>query len=219
MSQGTPRTAEVPPVVTIFEHFGAGADEVGRAVADALGVPFHAQAFGSEELESVGASATEQGAVLAQVYGVLGGAYGGLEGRDVAATQRQRYDLVIANNDAVWEMADRGGVIVGRNGAVVLAQRPRTVHVLLTGAVEDRVDRAALAAGIPRERAAARQQVEDKVRAEMSLALYGWDPRLPDRYDLVINTSRIPFERAVSTIVHAATDGAAGQGEPAPPPA
>ncbi|MGW6130963.1 cytidylate kinase-like family protein [Cellulomonas sp. NPDC055163] len=213
MGQDATETADLPPVVTIFEQYGAGADEVGRAVADALGVPFHAQAFASEELEGAAstatATATEQGAVLARVYGVLGGAYGGLEGRDVATTQREKHDLVIANNDAVWEMADRGGVIVGRNGAVVLAQRPRTVHVLLTGAVEDRVERAARAAGIPRERAAARQRVEDRVRAEMSLALYGWDPRLPDRYDLVVNTSRIPLERAVSTIVHTA------RGEPA----
>ncbi|GEA87529.1 cytidylate kinase family protein [Cellulomonas cellasea] len=149
MSQDTRGTAGVPPVVTVFEHYGAGADEVGRAVADALGVPFHAQAFTSEQLEGGDASATEQGAVLAQVYGVLGGAYGGLEGRDVATTQRQKYDLVIANNLAVWELADRGGVIVGRNGAVVLAERPRTLHVLLTGDVEDRVDRAARTAGVP----------------------------------------------------------------------
>ncbi|MFS0701403.1 AAA family ATPase [Cellulomonas sp. 179-A 4D5 NHS] len=208
MSQDPSRTATVPPVVTVFEQYSAGADEVGRAVADALGVPFHPQAFTSEDLEG-GTTATEQGAVLAQVYRVLGGAYGGLEGRDVATTQRQRYDLVIANNLAVWELASPGGVIVGRNGAVVLAQRPRTVHVLLTGSVEDRVGRAARAAGITPERAAARQRVEDRVRAEMSLALYGWDPRLPDRYDLVVSTSRIPPELAASTIVHTVTGAAA----------
>lgn len=207
MSQDPSRTATVPPVVTVFEQYGAGADEVGRAVAEALGVPFHPQAFTSEDLEG-GTTATEQGAVLAQVYRVLGGAYGGLEGRDVATTQRQRYDLVIANNLAVWELAGPGGVIVGRNGAVVLAQRPRTVHVLLTGSVEDRVQRAARAAGITPERAAARQRVEDRVRAEMSLALYGWDPRLPDRYDLVVSTSRIPPGLAASTIVHTVTAAA-----------
>lgn len=203
MSQGTASGADVAPVVTIFEQHGAGADEVGRAVAAALGVPFHAQAFTSEDLEGGAEAATEQGAALARVYGVLGGAYGGLEGRDVATTQRERYDLVVANNEAVWRLADQGGVVVGRNATVVLADRPRTVHVLLTGSVEDRLDRAARTSGVPRERAAARQQVEDRVRAEMSLALYGWDPRLPDRYDLVINTSRIPPERAVAAIVQA----------------
>lgn len=202
-----PSSEPIPPVVTVFELYGAGADEVGRAVAQALGVEFHAQAFSSEALEEGDRDPAAQGAALAQVYTVMGGAYGGFDGRDVATTQRERYDLVMANNLALWDLADRGGVIVGRNGAVVLAERPRTVHVLLTGDVDDRVARAARRAGISRERAAARQKLEDRVRAEMSVALYGWDPHLPDRYDLVVNTSRIPLDRAVSTIVHAVAGG------------
>jgi glucuronide carrier protein len=197
----TPTTGR--PVVTIFELYGAGADYVGRRVAEALGLPYHAQAFSSEEIEGGAEAATEQGATLAQVYSVMGGAYGGFEGRDVVTTQRQKYELIMDNNRKVWESAESGGVIVGRNGAVVLADRPRTLHVLLTGAVEDRVARAAREAGISSERAHARQKREDQVRADMSMVLYGWDPRLPERYDLVINTSRIPLDAAVTAIVDA----------------
>jgi glucuronide carrier protein len=111
----------------------------------------------------------------------------------------------MSNNRDVWDAAGRGGVIVGRNGAVVLATRPRTLHVLLTGSVEDRVARAARSAGIPLERAARRQVREDEVRAQMSKVLYGWDPRLPDRYDVVFNTSRIPLDAVAQAIVQAAT--------------
>ncbi len=136
------------PVVTLFEYYGAGAEYVGHKVAESLGLPFHEQAFTSEEIEAAQTTATEQGAVLAQVFAVLGGAYGGFEGRDVATTQRQKYELVMDNNRQVWEYADEGGVILGRNGAVILADRPNTLHVLLTGAVEDRIERAAQAAGI-----------------------------------------------------------------------
>jgi cytidylate kinase len=195
-----PRTEK--PVVSLFEYYGAGAAQVGRAVAEALRLPFHAQAFSSEELEGV-ESATENAAILARVFAVMGGAYGGFESRDIAATQRQKYELVMHNNREVWEMADEGGVIVGRNAPVVLQQRPNTLHVLLTGSVEDRIDRAAAQDGISVETAAARQKREDEVRGEMSLALYGWDPRLPDRYDLVINTSRIPLDAAAAAIVRA----------------
>jgi cytidylate kinase len=195
-----PRTEK--PVVSLFEYYGAGAAQVGRAVAEALRLPFHAQAFSSEELEGV-ESATENAAILARVFAVMGGAYGGFESRDIAATQRQKYELVMHNNREVWEMADEGGVIVGRNAPVVLQQRPNTLHVLLTGSVEDRIDRAAAQDGISVETAAARQKREDEVRAEMSLALYGWDPRLPDRYDLVINTGRIPLDAAAAAIVRA----------------
>jgi cytidylate kinase len=132
----------------------------------------------------------------------MGGAYRGFEGRDVVTTQQQKYDLVMENNEIVRRQAQGGGVIVGRNATVILAGRPNTLHVLLTGSVEDRVERAAREAGIPRERAGRRQQREDDVRAEMSKVLYGWDPRSPDRYDVVLNTSRIPLDGAVDAIVH-----------------
>lgn len=190
------------PVVTIFEQYGSGADAVGRQVADALGVPYHAQAFSSQDLEGAEAN-LKSNAVLVTVYSVMGGAYGGLEGLDVVATQREKYDLVMENNRSLQQEAEGGGVLVGRNATVVLAGRPNTVHVLLTGSREDRVARAAQDAGIPIDRAQKRQQREDEVRAEMSKALYGWDPRLPDRYDLVINTSRIPVDAAASAIVSA----------------
>lgn len=193
----------VKPVVTVFEQYGAGAEEVGRRVAEALALPFHEQAFSSDDIEGEVASASAQNAVLAQVYSAMGGAYGGFEGRDVVTTQQQKYDLVMDNNRTVLGYAQDGGVIVGRNATVILADRPHTVHVLLTGSVGDRVARAAEQHGIPVERAAARQSKEDQVRADMSVTLYGWDPRLPDRYDLVINTSRISPAAAAAAIVDA----------------
>jgi cytidylate kinase len=197
--------ATVPPVVTFFEYHGAGAEYVGRAVADALGQPFHAQAFGSAQLEQdLGSdpdAALEQNAVLASVLSVMGGAYRGFEGRDVVTTQQEKYDLVADNNRTVHRLARDGGVIIGRNATVILADRPRTLHVLLTGSVTDRVARSAREAGISTDHAARRQVREDQVRAEMSRVLYGWDPRMPDRYDLVANTSRIPLDGVVAAVV------------------
>lgn len=198
-----PAAPGAKPVVTIFEMYGAGADYVGRQVAEALGLPYHPQAFSSEEIEGDPDAQNEQAAVLARVFSVMGGAYGGFGGPEVATTQREKYDLVMDNNSAVWAEADEGGVIVGRNGAVILAERPDTLHVLLTGAVEDRIARAADQDGIPREKAAQRQEREDQVRADMSLVLYGWDPRQPDRYDMVLNTSRIPLDSVVQAILGA----------------
>ena len=194
--------APLPPVVTLFEQFGAGATYVGQKVAEALGVPFHGQAFSSEAIESGGRSSDDD-EVLIRVFAVMGGSYLGLDGREVANTQRQKYELVVGNNRHIHELAANGGVIMGRNATVILAERPSTVHVLLTGKVEDRIARAARDAGITPERAAERQRREDEIRAEMSLTLYGWDPREADRYDLVLNTSRIDLDRAVDAILAA----------------
>lgn len=202
------QTDTAKPVVTIFEYVGSGAEYVGHKVAEALGLPFHSQAFSSEAIESGQADqADDEGAVLAQVFSVMGGAYGGFGGREVATTQRQAYDLVMDNNRTVWGFADEGGVILGRNGAVILAERPNTLHVLLTAAVEDRVARLASEGGVTLEQAAKRQVHEDQVRADISRVLYGWDPLLPDRYDLVLNTSRIPLDAVVNAILDALRGG------------
>lgn len=48
-----------------------------------------------------------------------------------------------------------------------------------------------------------RQKNEDRIRADMSRELYGWDPRDPTRYDLVVNTGRMDLEACVGIIVEA----------------
>lgn len=205
MSTETPGMAtetNYPPVVTLFEQYGAGAAYVGQKISDALGMTFHAQAFSSEELEAgSGGDSLAENATLANVYSAMGGAYGGFEGRDVITTQQQKYELIMDNNKTVLQWAKEGGVIIGRNATVILAHRPNTVHVLLTGDPQERVSNAATEAGIPRERAQQRQQLEDRVRVDMSKTLYGWDPSAPDRYDLVFNTSRVPVDAVVAAIL------------------
>lgn len=205
-----PADEVAPPVVTLFEQYGAGATAVGRLVAERLGVEFHAQAFSSDELEVEGSvdDQLKSRSELAQVLGALGGAYGGIGDRDIIATQQEKRDMVTDNNRRVRAFADDGGVIVGRNATVILASRPNTLHVLLTGEADDRVARAAKEADVPLERAAKRRPREDDVRAQMSKVLYGWDPLAPDRYDLLINTSRISIEAAAGAIVDMIKGGA-----------
>jgi cytidylate kinase len=74
---------------------------------------------------------------------------------------------------------------------------------MLDGPMPQRIERAAQEAGISRERAARRQRNEDRVRVDMSRELYGWDPRDPLRYDLVLNTGRVDLDACVQIIVEA----------------
>ncbi|BCJ51359.1 hypothetical protein Asp14428_28340 [Actinoplanes sp. NBRC 14428] len=188
-----------PPVVTIFEAYGSGAEEIGPRVAEELGVPFHAQAFSSEQLED---PSTGDG-LLARVFAAMGGSYAALEGPAVAMAQRDDHELVLRNTEWVLDAARGGGVIVGRNGALILSSWPGALHVRLDAPVTRRVERAARVAGISPERAARRQRREDLMRADMSLRLYGWDPREPTRYDLVLNTGTLDPVACAAVIVHA----------------
>jgi cytidylate kinase len=191
------------PVVTLFESYGSGASYVGPRVAHALGVPFHPQAFSSEEIENAEAERESTG-VLARVFAAMGGSYAGLEGPAVAMAQRDDYDVVMANTREVQEQARQGGVIMGRNAALILATRSAALHVKLDGPLARRIERAAQESGISIERAAKRQKREDQIRADMSLQLYGWDPRRTERYDLVVNTGTMDLDACVEIIVQAA---------------
>jgi cytidylate kinase len=191
------------PVVTLFESYGSGAAHIGPRVAQALDVPFHPQAFSSQDLETAAADPERQGP-LARVLAAMGGSYAGLEGPAVAMAQRDDYDLVMANTRRVQQQARHGGVLLGRNAALILAQHPTALHVLLDGPLAQRVARAAHDAGISVERAAKRQRREDQLRADMSLRLYGWDPRDTDRYHLTVNTGTLDLDTCVAVIVQAA---------------
>lgn len=207
MSDSTPVTERSSrPVVTLFESYGSGASYIGPRVAQGLGVPFHAQAFSSEELENAMVERESEGP-LSQVFSAMGGQYGqylGIEGPSVAMAQQDKYDLVMENTRTVMEQARQGGVIVGRNGALILADWPGALHVKLDGPLRQRIERAAKDSGIDIERAAKRQKREDQVRADMSIEFYGWDPRETEQYDLMVNTGTMDLDTCVDIIVQAA---------------
>ena len=191
------------PVVTLFESYGSGASYIGPRVARALGVPFHEQAFSSEQVEDAAERHDGEG-VLSRFFATVGGSYAGLEGRSVAMAQRDDYELVLENTRIVQEQAGQGGVIVGRNGALILATWPGALHVKLDGPLAQRIERAARDSGIDIQRAAKRQKREDQLRADISREFYHWDPRDTDRYDLVVNTGTMDLDTSVDIIVAAA---------------
>lgn len=193
-----PRTAK--PVVTLFEAYGAGAGTVGRLLAERLGVPFFDQKYSSAHLEDAERSAG--GGWLGRLLRTIAAS-----GTELNSTTYRLYEapddeLVATNNAALDEMVTHGGVVLGRNATVVLAGRPNTLHVKLDGPVEARVARAAAEAGISLERARERQEREDRARAEMSLRLYGWDPRCTAHYDIVLNTGTYSLDASVALILH-----------------
>ena len=216
MSDTTPAEGRPSkPVVTLFESYGAGASYIGPRVARALGVPFHGQAFSSEEIESAEARREREG-LLSRVLGAMGGQYAALEGGSVATAQQDKHELVLENTRVVVEQAREGGVIMGRNGALILAKWPAALHVKLDGPLTQRIERAAKDSGIDVERAAKRQKREDQVRADMSIEFYGWDPRETDRYDLVVNTGTMDLDTCVAIIVQAVKVKAGLQGATLP---
>jgi cytidylate kinase len=197
----------IPPVVTLFEKYGAGARYVGPRVAKELGVEFMDQAFSSADIESAkypGAGrANDQGSGLARFLGRFAPSATLLDDASIPLAQEQDAEMVEENTRIVKEAGARGVVMLGRNGALILGDITTALHVQLDAPVDVRIARAAKEEGLDLAHAARRQRNEDWVRAEMSERFYYWNPMSIDRYDLVINTGVLDLDTAVDVIVAA----------------
>ena len=202
MSQPATSAAKVLPLVTLFESYGSGAEEVGPKVAEALGLPYHAQAFSSEDLEEQEAQ-REKESLLSRVVVAMGAGGSASGGRDVIFAKQDQRALIEENTAQVLEWARQGGVITGRNGAFILNDREAALHVRLDGQFDRRVQRAAEVRGISVDRAHMRQKREDQMRVDMSKQLYAFDSGDPLNYDLTLNTGTLDLDTCVQIIVAA----------------
>jgi cytidylate kinase len=196
-----------PPVVTLFEKYGAGARYIGPRVADALGVPWLDQAVSSSDIESESypgaGGVSEAGGFLARILGPYASGATVLDDASIPLAQAQDARMADENTRFVQQAAAQGVVMLGRNSALILADLATALHVQLDAPVEVRIARAAREEGMDEARAARRQRTEDRVRAEMSERFYHWNPMDVGRYHLVLNTGLLDLDAAVEVIVAA----------------
>jgi cytidylate kinase len=196
-----------PPVVTLFEKYGAGARYIGPRVAEALGVAWQDQAFSSADIETAkypgAGGANETGSFLARFLGRYAVGATVLDDASIPLAQEQDAEMVEENTRFVNEAAAQGAVMLGRNSALIIGDIPTALHVQLDAPVEVRIARAAREEGIDAALAARRQRNEDRIRAEMSERFYHWNPMGTDRYHLIVNTGMLDLDTAVDVIVAA----------------
>ena len=181
-------------------------EQIAAAVAAELGVPLHGQAFSSDEVEAQASEREKEGALGRWLRGLtpVDSPVGGRSDVSRIGEDRSLEQTAREVRADVNAFADEGGVILGRNGAFLLRGRPNALHVKLVGKLEDRVARAAVLAGIPEERAAKRQPIEDHFRRDLALKIFRFDPTTDDYYDLVIDATRFSPDEVVDLIVQAA---------------
>ena len=143
------------------------------------------------------------GSGLSRFLGQFAASAALLDDASIPLAQAQDADLVRENTRTVKTVADTGGVLLGRNGALILGGVPGALHVLVDAPLRVRIARAAKLEGIDESVAAKRQKNQDRVRAELSERLYHWNPMDLDRYDLVLNTGALDLETAADVIVAA----------------
>ncbi len=194
---GTPN----PPIVTIFGQRGSGATEISPMVAELLQVPYIGQKFSSQTLAQADRTTLLSDSGFNRWMRNL--SYSGSQNTDMAVAMDTASNHRIAqdNTKSVLADAENGGVLLGRNGALVLGPVVGTLHVRLIAPLDKRIERVMHKAGLSASAAAEQCEIEDRLRAEMSRKLYKWDPNVDEEYDLVINTASTTYKQVAELIV------------------
>jgi cytidylate kinase len=207
-------------LVTLSAAYGTGGSEVGPRLAQRLGVPFVDRAIAAGMADRLGLTEAEAERLDEDVergldrilssLAPVGDFYG-----DVDPALLQRSGHHEAAEAVIREVAATGrAVILGRAGAIVLAEDDRALHVRLTGSTEARVAQAMRLEGIDRADAERRAKKTDRAREAYVKRYYNCDARDPSLYDLVLDSTRLGLDVCVEIIATAC-----GPTSPTPPSA
>ena len=199
-------------VVTVSASYGAAGAEIAPAVAEQLGLPFHDRAIPAQVAGRLGvpvaeAEANDETVVrglwrlvasLGTMPDPVGGVVPGAPLPDARA-YREQTERVLAEI-----AAGQGGVVLGRAAALVLRDRPDTLHVRLHGPREQRLASAVARSGRPRAEVAREMAALDRGREAYVRHFYRRDPADADIYHLVIDTTALPLETCTGLVVAAA---------------
>jgi cytidylate kinase len=186
-------------LVAISSPYGAGGSRVAPALAKRLNVPFLDRPTDTEPEH-------EKGGGLLSRLGSIGLAWGtpaGMELEDLVPGDARRREI----EDELRALQETGGgVVLGRAAAVLLRDDPRVLRVLLTGPPHRRIEQGMAIEGIDRETAARRLERTDRARLAYHQTLYCVDPRKPELYHLIVDSTAIDLDTCVELIA-AAVDG------------
>ena len=195
-------------VVCISRTFGAGGEDVGRRVAEALGFRYVDEEIIELAAEKAGldhetvADAEKRRSLALRLLNELMWTAGptmtpGFTPRDF--TGEAEATLI---REVIGETAEQGNaVIVAHAASIALAGRAGVLRVLVTAPPEVRGRRVAENAGVDEAAGAKLVRDSDRDRATYFKRFYGLDEELPTHYDLVVNTEFLSSEDAAALVV------------------
>jgi hypothetical protein len=208
--------ATAPLVVTVSAPYGAAGSEIVPRLAEALSLPFLDRAIPTAVAERLSMPLAQAVAEdeqppaalerLLRPFAALGPAIAGTP----ALPSMGEQSVAEATEHVIREQAEsQGGVILGRAGALVLRDRPGTLHVRLAGPVERRIEQAMRVEGVDRETAQRRLEQVDRTRDAYVRYFYGMSGTEPSLYHLIIDSTAIAADACVAMIARAARSVAA----------
>ena len=179
--------------ITIGRQFGSGGREVGKKVAQALGIPYYDKELLAVAAKESGLShqflqAYDERPTNSFFYSLVMGQQNLLVGAQNVTVEQL---AAKAQRDAVQSVADKGScVIVGRCADYLLRERGGFLRVFICADWDKRIDRVCRRDGLGQKEAEEKLRRMDKTRA----AYYSFHTDrkwgAAETYDLCINSSR-----------------------------
>jgi CMP/dCMP kinase len=199
-------------IVTISRQNGSQGEDVGRAVASALELPYfdHEIIARAARIANVSEQTIEQAervpSLLTRMIEALGRYPAGFEMAEAApgmAAPPLSSDAYRAFVEQVIRglAESSGAVILGHGSQVVLRGHPHTVHVLVCAPMQQRLRAVAAAEGLTPDEAKRRIRQSDQERSGFFQRYYQVNWADGSLYDLTVNTGRMPLSTAVAAVV------------------
>ena len=198
-------------IITISREFGSGGRDIGRGVAERLGIDFYDREILAMAAEKSGLSTSfaediEQKIKSKFLHNIAFGGY--YAGADVSSSQLSLPDkLFIATCDIIRSLADKGScVIVGRCADYVLKDRDDVINIFIYADLQHKAERIANRHGLDLKKAESESKKYDKYRANHYdyYTEREWGNR--ENYHLCLNSGFLGVEKAIDIIVDTVND-------------
>ncbi len=187
-------------IIVISREYGSGGSEIGKLLAEQLGIPYYDKNFVDTAVKSSGLSTDfleeeEQKFISSLLFNLATGGYRHTNDKAMAD------QVFIAESNALKEVAQQGScVIVGRCADYILKDGFDVFSVFVHADLAWRVKHAVENCGVAERRA--EQTVRDRDRARARHYEYYTDRDWGDgvNYHLTLNSSRFGVEKSVELL-------------------
>lgn len=194
-------------VITIGRQYSAGGQQVGKLLAERLGIPFYDKELLSKAAKDSGICEEvfedhDEKPTRSLIYSLVTGVqyHGAMDTSTMYMDMPLNHRIFLAQFDAIRKIASEGPcVIVGRCADYVLRDQSNAISVFLKADLEKRIENA-IASGVDPMRAETEVRRADKQRASYYnyYATGTWGD--VNNYDLCIDTGKLGVEGAVDLL-------------------
>lgn len=196
-------TTEQPYVITIGREYGCGGREIGKIIADTLGIAYYdsdllkltAKELGRKEQYVRNNEQRLTGSLLLDLY-LQSNSY-------IAGETEHKKSVFDAEEHIMRKITSQSScVIVGRLGNVHLKEYKNAFHVFLSGTLEKKILHVAQREQLTAEEAKHKIKKIERERREHCMLVAGIEWGNARYYDLTMNTSKYTTQQAADLIIH-----------------